>query len=209
MRIASYIPAVEICRIGNTYSIGETFPLFNARPARRREANSFCRVILTGHSDGTVKRDDMLDDIDKKLLAALQKDAHLTAQQLGDLLHLSPSQAGRRRQRLEADGYIQSYAARHDPARLGLHVQGFVQVQLGSHGPEQSASFARLVRTHPEITNVWTMTGDADYLLRVYCADLSGLNRLLHEVLLVHPAVARVHSQIVMDELKRDAPLPT
>ena len=151
----------------------------------------------------------MLDQIDTKLLSALQKDAHLTAQQLGEVLNLSPSQAGRRRQRLESERYIQGYAARLDPEKLGLHVQGFVQVHLNSHGPEQSAGFARLVSTRPEITSAWTMTGDADYLLRVYCADLPGLNTLLHEVLLPHPAVSRVQSQIVMDQLKRDAPLPT
>ncbi len=151
----------------------------------------------------------MLDDTDKKLLAALQKNAHLTAQQLGEILNLSPSQAGRRRQRLEAEGYIQGYSARLDPDRLGLHVQGFVQVQLGTHGPDHARSFARLVETRPEITSAWTMTGEADYLLRVYCADLPALNRLIHEVLLPHPAVARVHSQIVMDQIKRDAPLPT
>jgi len=46
----------------------------------------------------------------------LQANAHLTAQQLGEMLHLSPSQAGRRRQRLEAEGYIEGYAARLDPA---------------------------------------------------------------------------------------------
>lgn len=151
----------------------------------------------------------MLDQTDTRLLAALQKNAHLTAHQLGELLNLSPSQAGRRRQRLEAEGYIQGYAARLDPARLGLNVQGFVQVQMASHGPEQSKSFARLISTRPEITSAWTMTGEADYLLRVYCADLGALNTLLHDVLLPHPAVSRVHSQIVMDQLKRDAPLPT
>ena len=143
------------------------------------------------------------------LLAALQKNAHLTAQELGEMLNLSPSQAGRRRQRLEADGYIQGYCARLDPLRLGLAVQGFIQVQLGTHGPEQSSSFARLIRGRPEVTSAWTMTGEADYLLRVYCVDLPSLNRLIHEVLLAHPAVARVQSQIVMDQLKRDAPLPT
>ena len=151
----------------------------------------------------------MLDEIDTRLLAALQKNAHLTAQELGEMLNLSASQAGRRRQRLEADGFIQGYFARLDPARLGLSVQGFIQVQLGTHGPEQSAAFARLVRTRPEITSAWTLTGEADYLLRVFCADLPALNTLIHEVLLPHPAVARVQSQIVMDQLKRDAPLPT
>ncbi len=150
----------------------------------------------------------MPDATDSRLLAALQKDAHLTAQQLGEMLNLSPSQAGRRRQRLEAEGLIRGYSARLDPVRLGLAVQGFVQVQLGTHGPEQSKSFSRLVRSRAEITSAWTMTGDADYLLRVYCEDLPALNALIHEVILPHPAVARVQSQIVMDQLKSDAPLP-
>ena len=151
----------------------------------------------------------MLDHTDNRLLAALQKNAHLTAQELGDVLHLSPSQAGRRRQRLEGEGYIDGYTARLNAVKLGLNVQGFVQVHLGTHGPEHSASFARLLASRAEIVSAWTMTGDADYLLRVYCEDLPSLNRLIHEVLLPHPAIARVHSQIVMDQLKRDAPLPT
>lgn len=151
----------------------------------------------------------MLDDIDTRLLAALQKNAHLTAQELGEMLNLSASQAGRRRQRLESDGYIEGYTARLDATRLGLSVQGFVQVHLGTHGRQNAQSFARLVATRPEITSAWTMTGDADYLLRVYCSDLPALNSLIHDVLLAHPAVARVQSQIVMDQLKRDGPLPT
>ncbi len=150
-----------------------------------------------------------LDQTDIDLLAALQNNAHLTAQELGDMLHLSASQAGRRRQRLEAEGYVQAYVARLNARKLGLTVQGFVQVHLNVHGPETSASFARLVRTRPEITSAWTMTGEADYLLRVFCEDLAALNRLIHEVLLPHEAVARVHSQIVMDQLKQDSPLPT
>lgn len=151
----------------------------------------------------------MLDSVDTRLLAALQTDAHLTAQELSELLHLSASQIGRRRQRLEAEGYIDNYGARLNPGKLGLNVQGFVQVHLGTHGPEHSAGFARLVDTRPEITSAWTLTGDADYLLRVYCVDLAALNTLIHDVLLPHPAVARVHSQIVMDQLKKDGPLPT
>lgn len=150
----------------------------------------------------------MLDPIDVKLLAALQRDAQATSQDLGELLNLSPSQAGRRRQRLENEGYIRAYVARLDPMKLGLSVQGFVQVQLNSHGPEQAASFARLVSTRAEITSAWTMTGEADYLLRVFCKNLQDLNSLLHEVILPHPTVARVHSQIVMAQLKHDSALP-
>jgi DNA-binding Lrp family transcriptional regulator len=151
----------------------------------------------------------VLDQTDTKILGALQRDANLTAQDLSDQLNLSASQIGRRRQRLESEGYIDGYSARINPAKLGLTVQGFVQVHLSTHRPDQSASFSLLVDTQSAITGAWTMTGDADYLLRVYCKDLSALNTLLHEVLLAHPAVARVHSQIVMDQLKRDGPLPT
>lgn len=151
----------------------------------------------------------MLDDIDSRLLDILQRDATLTAEALGAQLGLSASQAGRRRQRLEDHGYILGYRARLDPARLGLQVQGFVQVHMASHDPQAARAFARLVATRPDIVSAWTLTGEADYLLRVFCDDLAGLNRLIHEVLLPHPAVARVHSQIVMDQLKPDAPLPT
>lgn len=150
-----------------------------------------------------------LDETDKRLLAALQRDAHLTAQELGEALNLSASQAGRRRQRLEGEGLITGYAARLDPMRLGLQVQAFVQVQMTRHGAETSTAFARLIALQPEIVSAWTLTGEADYLLRVYCENLTALNRLIHQVLLAHPAVARVQSQIVMDQFKPDAPLPT
>ena len=150
----------------------------------------------------------MLDNTDSRLLAALQKNAHLTAQELGELLNLSPSQAGRRRQRLEASGIVQGYRARLDPLKLGLSVQAFVQVQFATHAPDQAKSFNRLIETRPEVISAWAMTGESDLLLRIYTADLAGLNRLIHDVLLPHPAVSRVHSQIVMDQVKRDAPLP-
>lgn len=149
-----------------------------------------------------------LDDTDIRLLKALQKNAQLTSEKLGEVLHLSPSQAGRRRQRLEAEGIIDGYRARLSPARLGLAVQAFVTVQMATHAPDKVRSFTRIVDTRPEIVSAWTMTGEADYLLRVYCEDLAALHRLLHEVLLPNPAVARVQSQIVMDQFKADGPLP-
>ena len=150
----------------------------------------------------------MLDATDTHLLRLLQKNGTLTSQELGLALHLSPSQAGRRRARLEESGLITAYTARLDPARLGLTVQAFIQVQLASHQPESARAFAQMVTACAEIVSVWTLTGESDHLLRVWCADLPALNRLTHQVLLAHPSVARVHSQIVMDQIKADAPLP-
>ncbi len=150
----------------------------------------------------------MLDSTDSQLLKALQQNAHLTANELGDILNLSPSQAGRRRQRLEQEGYITGFHARLDAVRLGLNVQAFIQVSMVTHSPQAAQSFQTLIRTRPEVVSAWTLTGEADYLLRVYCADLGELNHLVHEVFLPHSAVARVQSQIVMDQTKPDAALP-
>ena len=149
-----------------------------------------------------------LDPTDIALLTALQQDAQLTAEKLGERLNLSASQVGRRRQRLEAEGYIEGHRARLDARRLGLSVQAFVSVQMATHAPDKVATFTRILETNRQVVSVWTLTGEADYLLRVYCEDLSALNRLIHEQLLPHPAVARVQSQIVMNQLKSDAPLP-
>lgn len=148
-----------------------------------------------------------LDDFDRALLEALQEDARLTAQQLAERIALSPSQCARRRARLEAEGYITGYRATLDPARIGLAVTAFVQVSMAAHSAKNAADFRRLVESADEILDCWTMTGPADYLLRVAVADLGGLNRLVQEVLLPHPTVARVESRIVMDRLKTNAPM--
>ncbi len=150
----------------------------------------------------------MIDPTDSKLLSEMQRDPMQTAQDLGQRLNLSASQAARRRQRLEQEGVIAGYAARLDPAKVGLTVQAFVQVQMAAHSAVAARSFASLITTLPEVTSCWTMTGEADYLLSIWCADLPALNLLIQQRLLPHPAVARVQSQIVMDRIKDNAGLP-
>jgi DNA-binding Lrp family transcriptional regulator len=150
-----------------------------------------------------------LDAADRKLLHLLQSDSKKTAEELGEALGLSPSQAARRKQRLEADEVITGYRATLSPSQIGLTVEAFIQVQMREHGKLNADAFARLIQIRPEILNAWTMTGEADYLLRVYCRDLAELNTLIHEVILPHETVARVQSQIVMNQLKTEAPLPT
>ena len=79
---------------------------------------------------------------------------------------------------------------------------------MTAHNSDNAASFLRLVGALPQVVACWTLTGDADYLLRVWCDDLLALNALIQNRLLPHPAVARVQSQIVMDQPKADAGLP-
>lgn len=149
-----------------------------------------------------------LDDTDRRLLAALQRDGMATAEALAARLNLSASQIGRRRQRLEAAGAIRGYRAEVDPAKVGLGVEAFIQIVMASHTADNARDFLALTRREAQIIGAWTLTGEADYLLRVMTPDLAALNRLVQQVLLPHPAVARVQSRIVMERIKPDAPLP-
>ncbi|MEM7472211.1 MAG: Lrp/AsnC family transcriptional regulator [Pseudomonadota bacterium] len=149
-----------------------------------------------------------LDSKDIALLAKLQIDAQTPTQQLADTLAMSASQIGRRRQRLESEGLILRTPARLNAKLLGLDVQAFMQIQTQSQTEEAHIAVARLVKTRADIVAAWTLTGEADYLFRVYCRDLPALNRLVQNVLLPHPAIGRVHSQIVMDDIKDDTALP-
>jgi DNA-binding Lrp family transcriptional regulator len=130
------------------------------------------------------------------------------AREPGEILNLSPSQAARRRSKLEAEGVIAGCRARLDPGRLGLTVQAIVRVRMTAHKAVSPANFVRLVVTLPEVVGCWTLTGEADYLLRVRVADLPALNTFIRHRLFAHPAVARVQSRIVMDEPKADAVPP-
>lgn len=121
---------------------------------------------------------------------------------------MSASQIGRRRQRLEQEGFIDSYPCRLNAEKLGLSVQAFIQIQTESQTQETHQSVQKLVKSQNEIVAAWTMTGDADYIFRVFCTDLGALNNLVQNTLLPHPAIGRVQSQIVMDQVKDDTAMP-
>ncbi len=149
-----------------------------------------------------------LDGFDLALLAALQEDGRLTNQELAERVNLSASQCSRRRLRLEQEGVVRGYRAVLSARALHLTIVAFVQVTLAAHSKENAENFKRLVRQRPEILDGYTLTGEADYLLRVVTADLEALSDFVNDVLLPHPAVARVQSRIVLDRLKEGGPLP-
>jgi DNA-binding Lrp family transcriptional regulator len=149
-----------------------------------------------------------VDGFDLKLLAALQQDGRLTNQELAERVLLSPSQCSRRRQALEAAGLIRFYSAEIDAEALGLAVMAMVQVTLATHSGDNARRFRELVTRVDAIQEAYSLTGDADYLLRVVVRDLKGLSRIINEVLLPHESVAHVRSSIVLDRLKEHGRLP-
>jgi DNA-binding Lrp family transcriptional regulator len=149
-----------------------------------------------------------MDGFDLKLLEALQQDGRLTNFELAEQVGLSPSQCSRRRAALEASGLIESYHAHLSADAIGLGVLVFVQVTLATHSPGNSKRFQKLIDGLPEVQEAYSLTGEADYLIKLIIADLKALSRVLNDVLLPHESVAHLRSSIVLDRLKQTGALP-
>jgi len=149
-----------------------------------------------------------MDGFDIKLLDALQEDGRLTNFELAERVGLSASQCSRRRAALEASGVIQSYHAHLSAEAIGLGVLVFVQVTLATHSPGNSQRFQKLIGGLPEVQEAYSLTGDADYFIKLIVADLKALSRILNEVFLPHESVAHLRSSIVLDRLKQTTHLP-
>ncbi|KAA0077593.1 Lrp/AsnC family transcriptional regulator [Tardiphaga sp. P9-11] len=149
-----------------------------------------------------------VDAFDLKMLTALQNDGRLTNQQLADIVGLSASQCSRRRMRLEEEKVISGYHADLSSEALGFNVIAFIQVQLATHSPDNAKKFRTLVQRVDEVQEAYSLTGDADYVLKAVLRDLKGLSDLVNNVLMPHQSVAHVRSSIVLDRLKETSRLP-
>lgn len=148
-----------------------------------------------------------LDVFDLRLLAALQKEGRAPNAALAESVGLSASQVSRRLARLEADGVIASYAALLKPEAVGLTVLAFSSISLERQA-EAMDGFEKAVLRFPEILECYSVTGEADFVLRIVARDLKAFADFLSERLLRVPGVRSVRSSIVLHQIKHTTALP-
>ena len=149
-----------------------------------------------------------LDRYDLALLDALQRDGNATNAALGESVHLSASQISRRLQRLADTGLIAGFAALLDPEAIGLGVIAFAHVILEHHGQARSEAFENAVAIMPEVMECFSVSGDADYLLRIVAPDLQAFSELMMKRVLRLPGVAHIKSNIALQKVKQTHMLP-
>ena len=149
-----------------------------------------------------------LDEIDKKIIAALQAEGRLPIVELADRVGLSPTPCQRRVKRLEDAGVIARYAAVLDPGRLGLPLQAFVMVALESHAEEVVERFHKALAERPEVLAAYAMSGEMDYLLHVLAADFEAYADFALKALLRMPGVKETRSSFVLTALKPPGDVP-
>ena len=150
----------------------------------------------------------VLDAIDRRILGALQDDARIANNELAARVGLSPAPCLRRVRALEETGVIRRHVSLVDPGAVGLPVSVFVSISLERQVEEALKRFERAVLTRPEVMECYLMTGDADYLLRVVCADLAAYERFVLEHLAKAPGVSSIRSSFALKQVKYSTALP-
>ena len=150
----------------------------------------------------------MLDKVDISILSALQENALITHQQLGEKIHLSSSQISRRIQRMQSEGVIAKYVTLLKPESLGLSVRAFTYVSLTRHGGDEGSVFEKDIADFSEVLECHSVTGDSDYLLQIVAPNLQVLSESVFKRLTRLTGVNNIRSSIVLQTIKSTTSLP-
>lgn len=149
----------------------------------------------------------LLDAIDRRILAALQRDATLSINALSEVVGLSPTPCWKRVKRLEESGVITGRVALLDRETVGVGVTVFVSIRTAAHEEGWLEEFAAGVRRIPEIVEFYRMAGEVDYLLKVVCADIADYDRIYKQLIRV-AKLNDVSSSFAMEQIKYTTEVP-
>jgi Lrp/AsnC family transcriptional regulator len=144
---------------------------------------------------------DKMDEFDPKILNALQADAAISLDRLGETIGLSRNACWRRVKAMETSGVITNRVALIDPIKVDLGLMVFMQVRTNSHDPKWQRDFSNATNAISGILSVYRMTGDLDYLIRARVSDMADYDRLYQQLITRLP-IADIAASFVMEEIK-------
>jgi DNA-binding Lrp family transcriptional regulator len=144
-----------------------------------------------------------MDRIDGGILAHLQNNARLSNKELAARVGLAPSSCLERVRRLQQSGVLQGFHARVDPAALGIGLQALIAVRLTQHSRHLVRKFREHIRPLPEITAVFHVAGENDFLLQVAVRDVDHLRNFALDALTGLQEVAHLETTLVFEHEPR------
>ncbi len=151
-----------------------------------------------------MEKTEVLDAVDMEILRALQKNARLTTKELAAMVNLSTTPVFERVKRLEQRGYVKGYVAVLDAEKLGRGFVVFCSVKMRRIGREIAEDFARVVRSIPEVTECYNISGSYDYLLKIHAPNMKYYQEFVLNILGNIDHLGSLESTFVMDEIKHD-----
>ncbi len=150
----------------------------------------------------------VLDELDKRFLQLLQRNAKISTQDLADQVNLSVSPCWRRVRKLEDAGIIERYVTLLNRRKLGLNTLAFVHVSLIEHTEAAIKTFDDFVEQQDQIIECCSITGADDYLLKVVAADPEGLENFIMKKVLRLGIVRSSTTHFVLRQKKYETALP-
>jgi Lrp/AsnC family transcriptional regulator len=148
-----------------------------------------------------------MDEVDRRILELLQQDAGLTVKQIATQIHLSATPCWKRIQKLESKGYIRARVALLDPEMVDANVTVFVAIKAAQHTTEWIEHFSRMVSDMPEVMEIYRMSGEIDYLLRVVVGNIAAYDAF-YKRLVDRIELSDVTSSFAMEQIKYTTALP-
>ena len=139
-----------------------------------------------------------LDAIDRRILALLQENAKLTFAQVGADVGLSSTAVKRRVDRLQHDGVIAGYGARIDPRALGEGIEALIEIYCSDR--TAPADVGRSLAELEQIISAFTVSGEADAVVRVRVESIASLEKFVERLRRDHNVV-RTKTLIVLSTL--------
>jgi Lrp/AsnC family leucine-responsive transcriptional regulator len=149
-----------------------------------------------------------LDQIDIKLLRAVQANNRLTSEELAALANLSPTACQRRMKRLRAAGIIEGDVSIVSPKAVGRPVSMLVLVSLERERADIVDRFKAAIRSTTEVMIGFYVTGDADFVLVVTARDMEDYEQFTRRFFYENPDIKGFKTMVVMDRVKAGFSLP-
>lgn len=155
-----------------------------------------------------MKPDSTLDLTDISILSALQDNSRLTVKELAAVIHLSPTPTFERVKRLERDGFITKYIAVLNAEKINCGFMVFCYLKMKQHTHENAVRIMEAVQTIPEIAECYNISGDYDFLLKIYTRDMKSYQKFLLRILGDIDCIGSLNSSFVLGEVKNTHELP-
>jgi Lrp/AsnC family transcriptional regulator len=151
--------------------------------------------------------DRKIDEADRRLLAILQEDASPSLEELAARAAMSANTVWRRIKRMEDQGIITKRVVLVNPDTVGVGMTVFVMVRTNDHSDEWLETFARAVRTIPEVVEFYRMSGETDYLLKILVSSIADYDRV-YKKLIRAAKLFDVSSSFAMETIKYTTAIP-
>ena len=149
-----------------------------------------------------------LDKTDLRILKILQENGRITVKELAQKVHLSPTPVFDRVRRLETSGIIERYTTVLNADKLGQGFIVFCSVKLRRMGKDIANDFVARVKDIPEVAECYNISGEYDYLLKIYAPDMQYYNAFCINVLGTIESLGSIQSSFVMSPIKTSVGFP-